>query len=201
MTTSSLLWVAFVSGLATSLGPCLVPRYLALAAQISNGAGGVSIGTFLCGCVAGYITFAGGGAVVTVLQASSRVIYTVAAAILAAAGLRALLVAGSSQHHGVRHKCQSLGARFLGGICCSIFGAPCCIPVALALGVQSSAYDAGFGAITLGAFGAGQALPLAIMAAASGLRLPAWIQMPPEIPATVGGTVLIAIGALFGAVA
>lgn len=199
MTTSSLLWIAFVSGFATSLGPCLVPRYLALAAQIGNRANGISIGAFLGGCVAGYIAFAAGGAVVALLQASSRIVYTVAAAILAVAGIRSLLIAeGPAQCHD-RGKSNSLGARFFGGLCCSIFGAPCCMPIALALGVQSSAYEAEFAALTLAAFGVGQALPLAVLVGAS--RVLGRIQIPAEIPATVGGSLLIATGALYGVIA
>lgn len=197
----SLLWVAFVSGVATSLGPCLVPRYFALAVQIGNGANGISIGTFLGGCVVGYIAFAAGAAIVAVVQASSHVVYAVAAVILGTTGVRTLLLARSTTHRHIQGKSNSLGARFFGGVCCSMFGAPCCMPIALALGIQSSAYDPAFGATTLAAFGAGQALPLGILAAGFRLRLPARVQFPADFPATVGGTLLIAMGALFGAMA
>lgn len=75
------------------------------------------------------------------------------------------------------------------------------MPLALALGAQSSAYDAAFGAVTLAAFGAGQVVPLATLVAATRIGPLRNVRLPAEIPATVGGTLLIAVGALYGALA
>jgi cytochrome c biogenesis protein CcdA len=201
VTAFSLPWVAFMNGVAASLGPCLAPRYAAVAAQISTGASGLSVSSFLAGCIGGYIAFASGAGLVDVFQVSSHVIYAVAAAILIAAGCRGLISGGAlSDRHGFCTS-RSFGARFLGGLCCSLFGTPCCMPLALALGAQSSVYDAAFGAVTLAAFGAGQVVPLAAVLAATRIGPLRDVRVPAEIPATIGGTLLIAVGALYGALA
>ncbi|MGH7684388.1 MAG: hypothetical protein ACREMT_08585, partial [Vulcanimicrobiaceae bacterium] len=96
---------------------------------------------------------------------------------------------------------DSLGARFLGWLLSSTLGAPCCAPVALALGAQSAAFDTGFGAITLAAFGAGQVLPLAALAAASRVRLLQRMQIPEAATSTISGTLLVAMGGLYGVMA
>jgi len=201
VTALSLPWVAFTNGIAASLGPCLAPRYAAVAAQIGCGSSGLSLSSFLAGCIGGYIAFASGAGLAAAFQVSSHAIYAVAAAALIFAGCRSLLSGGAPLHRHVLRASRSLGARFLGGLCCSLFGTPCCMPLALALGAQSSAYDAAFGAVTLAAFGAGQVVPLATLVAATRIGPLRNVRLPAEIPATVGGTLLIAVGALYGALA
>lgn len=200
MTMPAFMWLAFITGLATSFGPCLAPRYVALAAQLTSGASGMSIGSFLMGCIGGYVAFAAGGALVTALQASSPVVYALAGVMLATVGLRYLLAGDDIRHDHTNRKNDSFGARFLSGLCCSIFGAPCCMPVAVALGAQSSAYDVGYGALALAGFGIGQSLPLVVVALASRFRPIRWIQ-PLPVRSTIAGTLLIAMGALYGAIA
>jgi cytochrome c biogenesis protein CcdA len=172
-----------------------------LAVQLSTGATGLSIGSFLAGCIGGYIAFAAGGVLVSFVQAASPFVYALAGVTLAAVGLRYLLVPHEAQPCSARRGSNSLGTRFLGGLLCSVAGTPCCTPVAIALGAQSATYDVGFGAMTLAAFGAGQVLPLVGLSAASRIPPIAALQIPAPVLSTVGGTLLIAMGGLYGAIA
>ncbi|MGH7660368.1 MAG: hypothetical protein ACRENA_05560, partial [Vulcanimicrobiaceae bacterium] len=72
----ALLWIAFVSGVATSLGPCLVPRYLGAVVQMRGTASGLAIGSFFAGCIGGYMAFAAGAVLLTFVQTASHVVYT-----------------------------------------------------------------------------------------------------------------------------
>lgn len=158
--------------------------------------------SFICGCVGGYLTFCSAGALAMLLQPGSHLIYGGTGLILIGAGIRTLLtVDACREFDGSRHDARSLGAPFLAGVCCSVFGSPCCAPVALALGFQAAQHDVGFGAATLLAFGTGHMVPVSALVAMARTPFRCRAYVPPGAAATVSGTLLAAVGALYAVLA
>lgn len=204
MSSGEVLGAALLAGLASSLGPCIAPRYLLLAAQVAAGTRAPGLAIFIVGCIGGYLIFAVGGAGIALLQVGSHVVYTILAAALVGCGITNLLSSPANRctHgaplHGIG---TSPGASFLFGVSCSLVVSPCCAPIALALGLQAGQHDAAIAAATLLAFGIGHALPLgAFILAAASPRLRS-LTLSSNAAATVSGTLLTAVGTLYAVLA
>lgn len=196
--------LAFVAGVVTSIGPCVAPRFVAVAALASSpgAARWKTVAAFAGGLCASYVVlglasgFAG-------RFAQSTGIYTVMSVVLLAAGLKALW---SDVREPCRHaapKPRSLGAACLMGMSFAFVTSPCCTPVVAALASVSAAAAAPFfGAELIGAYAAGHALPLALAgfgwqwagARFEGRSLSAAMQ-------TVAGALMLALAAYYGTLA
>jgi cytochrome c biogenesis protein CcdA len=193
---------ALIAGLASSLGPCIAPRYVLLAAQIAGGATRLRLAAFISGCIGGSLAFAAAGLGAALLQLGSHVVYGLLAAALLGSGIATLLsTTGCARRQPKMPGGGSLGAAFLLGISCSLVPSPCCAPIAAALGLQAAQHDGAFAAATLLAFGAGHATPLAAMAlAATSKGLPKAV-FSSSVTATISGTLMTAVGALYAVLA
>lgn len=197
------LWSALVAGLASSLGPCTVHRYLLVSAHLCGGTSKIRIGAFIAGSIGGYALFACAGAVTSIAELDSHVVYAGSSAMLLAAGSWTIFQALEQKSAPGIARLRSVGAHFVSGIGCTALGSPCCIPVALAFGMQSVQHDAGFAFAVMAAFGTGQVLPVATIYAISKLRFVSRSarRLHPSVPATVSGALLAAVGLVFGAAA
>jgi len=203
MSTDVALWSAFSLGLASSIGPCLAPRYLLLAAQISAGVQFRRMSAFIVGCIGGYVAFALTGTIAAEIQLASQIAYAVAAATLIVSGTWTLLLF-EHRHIGCRSKAGadgSFGAPLLGGVFCSVFGSPCCAPLAVALGLQSAQHDITFAAALLITFGLGHTLPLVTMVGLGRFGLWRRAAIGSSVGATISGTLLLAVGLLYAVIA
>jgi cytochrome c-type biogenesis protein len=153
---------AFTAGLATSIGPCVAPRYLALSAIAARTTGRVRwirIGSFVVGLLTCYALLAAMASLIGQLAAFSRIVYIVLALGFFAFGLQALLVRRSCAHAS-RTQASSAGA-LLSGTALGLVLSPCCSPVIVmlaAVGASSGSLATSLSAAL--AFAAGHVAPL-----------------------------------------
>jgi cytochrome c biogenesis protein CcdA len=200
MSSLYVVCAAFLGGLTSSLGPCLAPRYLLVAAQIAARATARDLAFFMVGSICGYLLFAIAGLSFAVLAAGSHVIYMVLSVGLVFYGIKTLLSMPCTCR-SLQGVPGSVSSRFLLGISCTLMGSPCCAPIALALGLQAEQHAPLIAAATLLAFGLGHAAPILACVITAGSRRFRSYRLPYGAAATVSGTLLTAVGALYGLLA
>lgn len=200
MTSIYIVWLALVGGLTSSLGPCLAPRYLLVATQIAAGATVCELTLFMIGCICGYVMFAVAGFSFAALAAGSHVVYTILSAGLISCGVVTLLRRPCTCRRP-RSISGSAGSRFLLGISCTLMGSPCCAPIALALGLQAEQHAPLIAAAMLFAFGLGHAAPILAGVVMTGAQRFRSYRFPYGVAATISGTLLTAVGILYGLLA
>ena len=152
---------AFAGGLASSIGPCAAPRFLA-AASLCAGSSGVRrcvlLATFGAGLAVSYVLASTLGNALARLSAISPYAYAVVGAGCIASGAARLFRA-----HACRRRpmpARSFGLAFLSGAAFVGVASPCCGPLAIAFGMQAGVASLAVPA----AFALGHALPLAGLA-------------------------------------
>jgi cytochrome c biogenesis protein CcdA len=190
---------AFVAGLGSSVGPCIAPRYVLLAAYLAHGRRPSRVAAFVVGCIAGYLVYACAGALVSSIGLGTHVLYTLLAVTLFACGVRTLMTT---------HECEArqkptlpVGAAFIGGLSSSIVFSPCCAPIAFGLGLQATQHDAVAAGSLLLAFGLGHTLPLALCALAAASGILRKVSFSRDACATISGALLVLVGGLYAIVA
>lgn len=157
--------LVFAAGAATSLGPCVAPRLIAVASVASraNRRGTLIItGAFMGGLIATYASF---GAVASLLGRAthfSSVVYLLVAAVLGIGGLITLWRGPSACAHAHQTiQLGSAGAVFLLGCSFALVVSPCCTPlVAGIIAYSSSSGDPLYASALLSCFALGHALPV-----------------------------------------
>ncbi len=203
--------LAALAGVATSIGPCVAPRYLALTALIGEHRPLGPILAFIAGIT--LVSVALGSAVSALATAVANVslIDALLAIGLIAAGLLTLLrephacAAGThappaARSHAPRARCSGAFALGAGS---ALVVSPCCTPFLAAF--------AGFGAFDrdpllassyLVAFALGHAAPLALAGVLGGAcAAHAHRVAASAAPAIVSGTLMLALGAYYGLLA
>jgi cytochrome c-type biogenesis protein len=198
---------AFAAGIATSFGPCVAPRFVAVASLSSQAHGAarwLRIAAFVGGLCASFVllgTIAGG---VGLLARYATWVYAALAIATIAAGIRAIVTqpqpCAAGESTGAR---ASNGAAFLAGAGLTAIASPCCGPVAAALAAAATAGGSPlFAATTLAAFALGHAVPVvAIACGASSLARWAHAHIPAWAVATVSGALMVALGGYYGLLA
>lgn len=161
--------LVFLAGAVSSIGPCVAPRFVAVAGLASGKPRSQAITRvlwFVGGLVATYAVF---GAISTLVERAadfSTLTYTVVAIALGGGGVLALWRGEEPCAH------EHVPARDVGNGGAALFGAsfalvvsPCCTPLVLGI----IAYTSGAGNITYGSallacFALGHALPLVVVA-------------------------------------
>lgn len=198
--------LAFAAGAVTSLGPCVAPRFVAIAALgTSPGvARWKAIGMFSAGLCLSYVALGVAGGALMRVVAISVEMYALLALALLVLGLRALW-RRPSQHHctPIEQKSRSSGSVFLLGTSFALVTSPCCTPVVVVLGALAAARSSSaFGALLIGAFALGHALPLAVAGFGwnwIGSRLDTSVLGPAA--ETVSGALMLALAGYYGALA
>lgn len=157
--------LVFLAGIASSIGPCVAPRFIALSACMSSSRRPeLVVGAFMVGLIAAYVSF---GVVASLLGSITQIstfVYIVVAIALFIGGVRTLTKADTHCH--THDDTASIKEKSLGGI--ALLGAsfafvvsPCCTPlVAAILAYTSSVGHPAYGALLLGLFAIGHASPL-----------------------------------------
>ena len=191
---------AFIAGVATSFGPCMAPRFIAIGAI----AGGdrtarslVRVVAFICGLVASSVVLAAVVSFTAQLNRLSGVIYAVLAIALGLHGAQSLFADMSPK---CTHKpVTSIGGSFLVGSSFAFVLSPCCAPFIAALATVGAANGAvAFTSIVLIAFSAGHASPL-LVAGCGAARVKRFLEshflsMPGSV---VSGGLAIALAAYY----
>jgi cytochrome c biogenesis protein CcdA len=192
--------IAAVAGLLTSFGPCMAPRYLALAPLLQRRGRAATIALFVCGMLVTYLAISFGVGVAVDVTRAASIVYVIFSAALLVLGTRMLLRGDTcaDRAHGCAQAHPS-GAFSLGAAS-ALNVSPCCTPVLLAVSAVTAADgDVASRLLLLAAFVAGHAGPLFVAVplarvferAAAGWRLGA-------APAVVASALTIALGAYYG---
>lgn len=206
--------LAFAAGLATSVGPCAAPRYVAVAA-LAHGARRPWTVTapFAAGLVGAYVALGLGAGMLGALWSASAVVYAALAAVMAFGGVVTLLRAGAAvephacavnakPHEYDERASASAGGTFLLGASSALVVSPCCTPVVAALAAALSTGATASGVALLAAFACGHVVPV-VAADAAGMRfshvLRRWTAS--QAPAIVAGSLMLALAAYYGALA
>jgi cytochrome c biogenesis protein CcdA len=194
---------AFSTGLATSIGPCAAPRYLALAALAAHPNAKtrrVRASWFILGIICCYAVLFCVTSWASSLQGISHIVYASLAAVFFLCGVNRTLVRTSCVHEHDRS--VSKGWLWLLGACLGLVFSPCCSPLlAVAGGLGAAAtIQVSLGGVV--AFLAGHLLPLAVIAIAGsvGVRSPLLPQIKPAL-GTIGAGLMMALGLYYGLLA
>ena len=217
--------LVFAAGIVTSVGPCVAPRYVAVAV-LANAARRPwpVIAAFVAGLIGAYVALGLAAGALGGLWLTSSTVYVVLAVALAAGGLVTLLRADTHEHagehghtphtQGQRHEhggdtaaakraSASLGGTLLLGASSAFVVAPCCTPVVAGIaGLTILGGRTLEGALLLTAFGLGHALPL-LAAGVLGRRVAGLVGRctASAAPGVVAGTLMLALAAYYGVLA
>ena len=198
--------VAF-AGVVTSLGPCVAPRYIAIAALLGAKRRTLTIATFVAGMLTAYTALAFGAGLLGQIAGNASALYVVLAAALATGGIVTLLRDSGcdDDHHrearGASPQSRRLSAVFSLGAASAFVVSPCCTPVVAAV-IGMTATDASplSRAALLVAFALGHAAPLFLVGTLGALctrTFRTWNASP--APAVISGSLMLALGAYYGA--
>lgn len=206
-------WLAypllFAAGVATSIGPCVVPRYLTIAALAhASRRPRERITAYVAGIVAAYVLIGVAAGALGALWQTSGIIYAALAALLAAGGVATLL----HERHACGDACcdrtatapgGGLGGALLLGAASAFVVSPCCTPLIAGIaGLTVLGGRAAEGAALLGAFALGHVVPL-LSAGTVGTRIARAMARATvsEAPAVIAGTLMLALSAYYGLLA
>jgi cytochrome c-type biogenesis protein len=195
---------AFTAGLATSVGPCVAPRYLALsaiAARATGRARWIRIGSFVAGLLTCYALLVATASLIGKLMAFSRSIYLALALGFVAFGLQALIVRRSCSH-AARQRTSSTGA-LLSGTALGLVLSPCCSPVIAMLAAVSASSGSLAISVSCGlAFAAGHVAPLLTVGFGfSAVKRFAPVHAFSGAGTTISGGLALALAAFYGLLA
>lgn len=160
---------AFTAGLLTSSGPCVAPRFAAVAGLSAGRPAREAIklcAGFCAGLVLGYGSFAAAAWIFQDALRYSHVLYAAVACMFGAAALAP--VVRKKCRHAQARSAASAGAALLLGASLAFVVSPCCTPVILALTASAAADgNAAHAAVLLAWYATGHALPLLALAGAA----------------------------------
>ena len=189
----------FALGAITGIGPCVAPRYIALAALAQRVRRPWRIGaTFGLGVVTAYVTIGMGAGVLGALRAWSTAIDLSLAVALAIAG-GVTLWRDERAHRHAACAPASAGGVYLLGATSALGVSPCCTPVVAAIagfsGLDGHPIEA---MLLLTAFAAGHALPIAAAVALGTRSMQALARLGTTTAGgVVSGTLMIALAGFY----
>jgi cytochrome c-type biogenesis protein len=205
----------FIAGALTSAGPCIAPRYVALAA-IAGGYRHPIVPTlvFVAGLLGAFMALGFGAGLLGAMWSFSPLLYALLAAGLVAGGCITLARAAAQPagHAECSAACpesrtaagqRSLGGVFLLGMASTLVVSPCCTPViASVIGASTAIGKPVFGMILLASFALGHMLPLFFAGSVSSIFALAlrW-RLPEQAPRIVSGSLMLALGAYYAVLA
>lgn len=194
-----------LAGIVSSLGPCVAPRYIALASLLNGPRGVVTSLAFVTGIVTAYTALGFGAGLLGAVLHHAAAINIVLAVALGAGGLVTLLRRSqclrSDHEHAVGpHRFSGI---FSLGAASALVVSPCCTPMVAAV-VAFPSLDATpwLRASLLGMFALGHAAPLLVLGSAGAVVAgPLRRLNASPAPAVISGTLMLALGAYYGALA
>jgi cytochrome c-type biogenesis protein len=206
------LALVFAGGIVTSIGPCVAPRYLAIASIAGRDRHPFVPTLAYVGGLIGAFTLVGfAGGLLGTLWSASGTIDAVLAVALVAGGCTALVRAEPRRENHAEccsagrpagHR-RSIGAIFLLGAASALVVSPCCTPVLATIAAATTATgEPLLGALLLALFGAGHALPL-LFTGHLGAALARWAprRLGAQVPAIVSAVLMLALGLYYAVIA
>jgi len=195
--------LVFAIGVASSIGPCVAPRFLALAACVTGNKNVArTVLSFISGLVVAYLLFGVAISLLSDLQIFASSIYVIVAGALVIGGLYTLWHARTT-HDACEHPA---GPKLLTWWRTALFGAsfafvvsPCCTPVVIAILVITARMGSPlFGMLLLAIFALGHSVPL-IACGVAGARFNAFLSRfrLDQAAAIASGTLMLALGAYY----
>ena len=197
--------LVMLAGAVTSFGPCVAPRYVAVAALLGKRRRMLTIATFVGGILVAYAVLGFGAGMLSVLTGHASVLYLGLATILAVSGARTLLQTSDRAHchEPARFQPRRLSGTFSLGAASALVVSPCCTPiVAAVLGMTAVDANPLSRVALLTAFALGHAAPLFAAGSVGTLfarRMQIWNASP--APAIVSGTLMLALAGYYGLLA
>ena len=199
--------MGFLAGVTSSFGPCIAPRFLAIASFTAETSGAQRfqrVGAFAAGLCTSYVLLGTIAGALGYVAKCSPYIYLTLSLCLVAAGFvtlaRPAATCCPSEREGTK---IGFGAAFSAGLAFSAIASPCCGPIAAVIGGMSAASGSVvFGALMLCAFALGHAVPLFALAAGSVpvSRLLRWHAFG-LAASLLSGALMIALGAYYAVLA
>jgi cytochrome c-type biogenesis protein len=195
--------VAFVAGVTTSFGPCVAPRYVAIAgltAGLPSTERFRRIAMFVGGICLSYIALGSIAGALGALTAYASIVYALLAIGCIVLGIRTIVegTKPSACHDG--HAAMMGSPSFVAGCCMAAVASPCCGPVAgVVAGLSIATGKPWFGALLMLAYALGHSVAL-IGAAVGSLRVERLLSAPGARQAvdTVAGALMLGIGGYYG---
>lgn len=194
--------IVVFAGLATSLGPCVAPRYVALAALLGGAHRIRTVAAYAAGVVTVYAALGLGTGLLSLVTRNAGTIDAVLAVALIASGIATLVHEPACRHERSAEESPSprLSGSYTLGAASGLVVSPCCTPMVAAV----AAFPVLDGspltrAAMLAAFALGHTAPMlatGMMSSAVATRIHRWTAAPAT--AVVGGTLTIALGAYYG---
>lgn len=153
----------FLTGVISSCGPCVAPRFVAISACASEASRPrAAVLAFVTGLVCAYASFGFAASLFAGLHSLSSLVYGAVALALAAGGLVTITHAThGGERETTKRRPQTLGGLFLLGGSFAFVVSPCCTPLlATILAYTSLVGDRTYGATMLAAFALGHSTPL-----------------------------------------
>jgi cytochrome c biogenesis protein CcdA len=192
-----------LAGAVTSLGPCVAPRYVAIAALLGERRRALTIAAFVAGMVTAYTALGFGAGLLAQIAGHASSLYIILAVSLAAGGLITLCCGASCDHaHHPRHERREphrLSGVFSLGAASALVVSPCCTPILAAVAGMSVDANPATRAELLAAFACGHAAPLFVVGTFGSLcarTFRRWNASP--APAVVSGALMLALSAYYG---
>ena len=203
--------LVFAAGVATSIGPCAAPRYVAVTALVNASRTPVRVVVaFVAGLVGAYVVLGAGAGLLGALWAASWAAYALLAVVLGVAGLFTLLRGDGSRHDCSQHAPGGarmrvgIGGTLLLGASSALVVSPCCTPLVAGIAgfTMTNGGHAIAGVALLATFACGHAMPV-IGAGALGSRIAFAMRgiAASHAPSVVAGTLMLALAAYYGALA
>lgn len=161
--------LVFLAGAATSIGPCVAPRFIAVAGMAAGKTRGQTLSlaaAFIAGLT---VTYAAFGAVSSLLIRAaqlSTLTYIAIAVLLGVGGLLTLWREQRQCSHAQPHRRDAgVGASFLLGASFALVVSPCCTPLVVGiLAYSAAAGSTVYASALLACFALGHALPIIAVA-------------------------------------
>jgi cytochrome c-type biogenesis protein len=158
----------FSAGLVSSVGPCVAPRFVAVAACATRSSQPrLVLATFLAGLIGAYASFGFAATLLAGAFVHSSLVYAAVASALFAGGC--VTIARCRHRHGeVAVGGPGLGGIFLLGASFAFVVSPCCTPLVIAILEFASGLGRPlYGAMLLALFALGHAAPLVLCGGAA----------------------------------
>jgi cytochrome c-type biogenesis protein len=194
----------FLAGVVSSIGPCVAPRYLAITGFASGSGRPTRVAAaFVGGLIGAYMVIGYTAGWLGSMRGLASIVDAGMACTLAVTGAIMIWRAETDAHAHCSPTAHDvpLGAPLLLGAASALVVSPCCTPMLAAIVATASELGRPLaGAAILACFAAGHAVPLFL--AGSPLKLIARLRpsgIAAQVPAIVGGALLLCLGAFYGA--
>lgn len=195
---------AFLAGLATSVGPCMAPRYLALAALVANTEARrrwAHVACFIAGLLLCYALLAVTATLIGTLAAFSQFVYVGLSLCFLSFGLRAIAISGRCAHRHLGD--TSPAAALMSGGALGLVFSPCCSPiVGIVASTAAATNSPDVALVSVFGFALGHVAPLATIGL--GTKLGERIRFGADFEGalgTIGGGLSVALACYYGILA